>query len=347
MDTIKLLENEDVKVYKNVKETGRLLGVGSFGSVVELIIKGAGKFAGKKIHDALIVDGDISILVKECKLMSGLVHPNITKFCGVCQLRKSRFPALVMELMDHSLEDVIEDKKSEFQLTLTTSMSIFIDVANGLAYLHGRTTKVIHRDLTVRNVLLDASMHAKITDFGNSRIVDATKTKTLTQAPGTQVYMPPEALDPHPKYGDRLDIFSFGHLALYTLIREFPKDLLPATYISEGKLIARNEIERREHYLKKLNDTLPEQDHFLYKMTVQCLQNDPAKRPSSTELLRWLEEILKLEQGDLEESYSTTEETYACMHVETTKAENVAAALQQMQNDIDKRTADISEYEVS
>ena len=341
MEVIKLLEKEDVKVYKNVKETGRLLGVGSFGSVVELSIKGAGKFAGKKIHEVLIVDGDASLLVKECKIMSGLVHPNIAKFCGVCTFRKSKFPALVMELMDYSLEDVIENKKSEFHLALLTCLSIFINVANGLAYLHDRTTQVIHRDLTARNVLLDASMHAKITDFGNARIVDATKTKTLTQAPGTQVYMPPEALDTNPKYSDRLDIFSFGHLALYTLIQEFPKDLLPVTYpLQDGTLGARNEVERRAHYMEKLNMTLPQLDHFLYMMTVQCLQNDPAKRPAATELLHWLEEIKKLEQGDLEGSYTVTDDPQA------TKAEKVEMALRQMQSSIDKRTYDPSECEV-
>ena len=231
MDVIKSLERESVKVFRNVKETGRQLGIGSFGSVVELKIRGEGKFAGKKIHEVLIVDGDSQLLVKECKLMSSLIHPNIAKFCGVCSLPTSTIPVLIMELMDHNLEEVIENKTAEFQLDLLTKIAILIDIANGLAYLHNRTPQVLHRDLTARNVLLDKSMHAKLTDFGNSRLVDATRiSKTMTQAPGTQVYMPPEALDAHSKYSDRLDIFSFGHLALYMLIQEFPKDLLPATY---------------------------------------------------------------------------------------------------------------------
>ncbi len=39
----------------------------------------------------------------------------------------------------------------------------------------------------------------------------------MTLAPGTQIYMPPEALDANHRYGPSLDIFSFGHLSLYTL----------------------------------------------------------------------------------------------------------------------------------
>ena len=345
MDAIRLLEQANVKVYRNVKETGRQLGVGSFGSVVELKIKGeGGKFAGKKIHEVLVVDGDATLLVRECKLMSELIHPNITRFCGVCKLPRYIIPALVMELMDHCLDEVIENVTAKFELTLMTTLSIFIDVANGLAYLHGRTPQVLHRDLTARNVLLDKHMHAKITDFGNSRIVDATRvSKTMTQAPGTQVYMPPEALDAHSKHTDRLDIFSFGHLALYALIQEFPKDLLPATHItSEGQLTARSEVERRGHYMEKLNTTLPVPDHHLYKLIKQCLHNDSTKRPSSTELLHLLQSIQGLEEGDYDDAYMEVESGA----IAVSKSEKVATFLQQMEADSSKRTLVDSEYEV-
>ena len=295
MEAIKSLERSNVKVYKHVKETGRQLGVGSYGTVVELRIRGAGKFAGKTLHEVLIAPGDASHFVKECQLMSQLDHPNIIKFCGVCKLSTSTVPALVMELMDHNLENVIENS-AEFSLAMDRALSILIDVANGLTYLHARNPQVLHRDLTARNVLLDKSMNAKITDFGNSRIVDVTiLSKTMTQHPGTLVYMPPEALESHTKYSDRFDTFSFGHLALYTLIREFPKDLLPATYNAPGgQLVIRTEVERRSHYMEKLNKKLP--DHHLYQLTQACFQNDPTKRPSSTELLHRLKEIQRLEQ---------------------------------------------------
>ena len=269
-------------MYKRVEETGRQLGVGSYGTVVELRIRGA-LFAGKKFHEALIAPGDASHLVKECQLMSMLDHPNVAKFCGVCKLPIRTFPALVMELMDYNLEIIIENRDES--LEIDRALSIFIDIANGLTYLHGRNPQVLHRDLTARNVLLDKSMNAKITDFGNSRIV-----QTMTQYPeATLVYMPPEALESHSKHSDRFDTFSFGHLALCTLIREFPKDLLPAAP-------ARTEVERRNLYMEKLHSMLPLERHHIYQLMRQCLHNDPSKRPSSTELLFSLEEIKKLEQ---------------------------------------------------
>ena len=39
---------------------------------------------------------------------------------------------------------------------------------------------------------------------------------------GTQAYMPPETLCEDPKYGTPLDKFSFGQLALYVALEQFP-----------------------------------------------------------------------------------------------------------------------------
>ena len=91
-------------------------------------------------------------------------------------------------------------------------------VCQGLLYLHGES--VVHRDLTARNVLLTTSLRAKITDFGNSRIVHLEPgrlARTLTRFPGTLVYMAPEAVSEDGQYGPSLDVFSFGVLTLFVL----------------------------------------------------------------------------------------------------------------------------------
>ena len=121
---------------------------------MELTIKGAGKFAGKKTHEVLIVNNDITLMAK---IMSALEHPNIVKFCGVCRLSSTTIPVLVMELMHQSLEDA---KNEAANLDYETTLSTLVNVANGLAYLHFYTPRVYYRDLTARNVLLDQDMKA-------------------------------------------------------------------------------------------------------------------------------------------------------------------------------------------
>ncbi len=149
--------------------------------------------------------------------MSGLRHPNITQFLGLCFLERSQIPLLVMERLEMSVDDLLECAPN---IPLAVKISILTDTSSGLVYLHGRAPPIVHRDLTARNVLLTSSLSAKITDLGNSRIVSLKPNqlaKTLTKIPGTPVYMPPEAFNESHRYGPSLDVFSFGHLALFTL----------------------------------------------------------------------------------------------------------------------------------
>ena len=43
------------------------------------------------------------------------------------------------------------------------------DIAQGIRFLHTASPKVVHGDLKAQNVLVDAKMHAKISDFGFSQ----------------------------------------------------------------------------------------------------------------------------------------------------------------------------------
>ena len=153
------------------------------------------------------------------QLMAEMRHPHIVQFLGLCFLEGSALPVLVMELLDSSLDDLLESSKFP-GLPLALKQSLLTDVARGLVYLHTHNPPIVHRDLSARNILLTSSLAAKISDLGNARIVNLQPgqlARTLTCVPGTHVYMPPESFDQHSRYGPRLDIFSFGHLTLFTL----------------------------------------------------------------------------------------------------------------------------------
>ena len=78
-------------------------------------------------------------------------------------------PILLIEKLDSSLDDLLETVPN---IPLALKRSMLEDVAKGLLYLHQHNPQIIHRDLTAKNVLLSTSLVAKVTDFGNSRIVD-------------------------------------------------------------------------------------------------------------------------------------------------------------------------------
>ena len=291
-------------VLSNVTKTGKKLGEGSYGCVEELCVNGL-ICAGKRMYDTLIdsenegADRMIEKYYDECQLLSNLRHPNIVQFLGICFLEAqptstANLPVLVMEMLQGSLDDLLENTPN---IPLARKCSILQDVARGLVYLHSHNPVVIHRDLTARNVLLNSAMVAKIADMGNSRIVNVQPgqlANTMTSGvPGTIVYMPPEAFELPPKYGPKLDMFSFGHLALFTATQVFPGDLLPSTYQDEhtGRLTPRSEIERRSRYMESLRGMFGG-SHDLVQLITQCLDYAPSRRPTALETMEKLQHII-------------------------------------------------------
>ena len=268
---------------KGAVEEGRLLGKGAFGKVVELFIAGT-RFARKQFHD-LLLGADISCIiqkfVEECRVMAEVKHPNIVQFMGICMLKDSEHPVLVMEYLDMSLDSLLESRRGH--IPLSSKLRILLDIVRGLLYLHTHDPIIIHRDITSRNILLNkASLQAKIADLGNALMTDSRHLmNTLSKMPGTPLYMPPEASGTSPKYDTSLDMFSFGHLSLYVAIETFPDDLLPATSVDPDteKIVGCSEVERRQSYFDILHKTENlSKDHQLCKMIESCLNNLPSKR---------------------------------------------------------------------
>jgi len=90
--------------------------------------------------------------------------------------------------------------------------------------------------------------------------------------------MPPEALLENPNYDETLDIFSFGHLALYVVNQVFPEVYEIA--ITLGSYFQRNrEILKRQKAIDEMGS-----GHCLHEVVTKCLQDDPKKRPTTLKL---------------------------------------------------------------
>ena len=285
-----IMAEKDVTLFQleNVTPTQKIVGSGAYGRVIEV----ATRSAAKELHQVLTNFASPQELARlqqkfltECHQCSQLCHPNIVQFLGIYYPSEdAKLPWLVMEKMDCSLTEYLSLHKPN-EVSFQTRISILHDVTLGLQYLH--IQDIIHRDLSSNNILLTKQLVAKIADLGVAKVIDPNRTKSHSQAPGTIIFMPPEALLVRPCYGKPVDVFSLGCVMIHAMthIWPVPKD---EVYINEvtGKKTVREEVERREDYLELIQR--PEQ---LKELIKKCLNDLPEQRPSISDISQVFREL--------------------------------------------------------
>ena len=220
----------------------------------------------------------------ECEFLSTIRHPNIVQYLGTHQDPETHLPVLLMELMDDSLTHFLESSTQPIPYHI--QVNICHDITLALSFLH--SNGIIHRDLSSNNVLLIGNIRAKLTDFGMASLGDLnlhTTRVTNTMCPGTDVYMPPEAVQDKPVYTEKIDCFSFGVITVQILTREFPKPgdrqkIFDDPRFPRGALkLCVPEIERRQNHISQIDP-----NHPLLPIALNCLKDSDGERPSVQQL---------------------------------------------------------------
>ena len=324
---------ENVAIFK---EEDSQLGVGSYGAVYKAKCDQL-PCAAKILHPVLFQTNDpgsrriLERFEQECGFLSSIRHPNIVQYLGVCRDRDSRLPVLLMELLDSSLTKYLET--SNKPLPYHVQVDLCFDIALAIAYLH--SNGIIHRDLSGNNVLIVAGSRAKVTDFGMSKLVDASSRitrRTLTQCPGTEVYMPPEALMEPPVYTKKLDCFSFGVLVVQTLTRLYPNPgprirVVPFPASPTGHTqVPVLDVERRKEQIDMISPA-----HPLLPVATECLKYDQEHRPSAQQLCEQLATLKEAPQYS--ESKQHVQESSSPVGNDTTDKDRTIRELHQQVQD--------------
>ena len=259
---------------------GEEINRGAYG-VVHKGVLGDRPVAVKKIHK-IMFDEDrsndelkraITGFKKEADMLETVQHPHVVKSFGAFYDPKTREPLLVMELMATDLRRFLKENEGREMLKVSKQVKICFQIALGLQYLHHLSPSLAHRDLNDKNVLLAEDGTAKIGDLGQSKYKDTNQVYYGSQAPGSILFMPPEAFKDEPHYTESVDIFSLGVLIVEVATQSFPS----VGMVGIGVV---PEVERRASDLKKMKD-----NHPLKPLVLKCLKDNYKERPDIDHVL--------------------------------------------------------------
>ena len=203
----------------------------------------------------------IKQLYLEYEMLNNLNHPNIIKAYGFFYGDKNNDPAILLEYCKFNLEQVIKDLDDIYLV------GIIYEICSAMRYVHAK--KIIHRDLKMKNILINLKKHVKICDFGISKVMDLTTQTSMTHGIGTIPFMAPELFEIDAKYNEKVDVFAFGVIMFYILPNgQTPKYSVPGHYEGIEFPSRINELSRQ--------------------IIKQCLMTLPNERPSFKQILKMI-----------------------------------------------------------
>ena len=252
-----------------------LLGAGSFGGVFR---------SEHRIDQQLVREVAIKLIRPQEKILTrqlpellrgtNLQHPNVVRCfsAGKTTLKDIELLYLILEFAH---EGTLGDCMGPAPLRLEEIEELILNVASGLAYLHGE--RLVHRDLKPAN-LLRVNGNWKLSDFGSMRGMGVNSMSITQIQLGTSSYMPPESFDN--VVSPAWDLWSLG----IVLIQAW-NGRLPFAECSEANI---------QSVIRSKGPVIPENlPEPLNRIVRGCLKNDPRQRWTAREVLAAVEAELK------------------------------------------------------
>ncbi|GBG76354.1 hypothetical protein CBR_g22101 [Chara braunii] len=271
----------------NFSQSCRIGDRGAFGEVFRAQMEG--QHVAMKVMTGELTPGKRRQFRAEVNTLSRLHHGNLVELLGYCQegthsiLVYPFFPggSLHARLHHHTAGSRASATSGHPSpdpplppLTLAERLSITLQIAEGLRYLHhGANPPVIHRDIKSSNVLLGDGegndLRAVLADFGLARMMEKIfheqqeSAVSISDVVGTSGYMAPEYMR-EGKLTEKNDVYAFGVVVFEMLTGR------RAVVINAAARQVESLIEWLETFFRNANVELPD------AVLEACLRDDVA-----------------------------------------------------------------------
>ncbi|KAG0529723.1 hypothetical protein BDA96_05G122400 [Sorghum bicolor] len=262
-----------------------ILGRGGFGVVFKGTLNGK-LVAVKRCDSGTMGTKGLQEFMAEIDVLRKVRHRHLVALLGYCTHGNERL--LVYEYMSRGTlrEHLCDLQQSGYApLTWTQRMTIALDVARGIEYLHGLAQETfIHRDLKPSNILLDQDLRAKVSDFGLVKLAKDTDKSMMTRVAGTFGYLAPEYATTG-KVTTKVDVYAYGVILMEMITgRKVLDDSLPEDETHLVTIFRKNMLDK-EKFRKFLDHTLElnaESWNSLLEvadLARHCTAREPYQRP--------------------------------------------------------------------
>ncbi|GAA6063833.1 hypothetical protein JCM10212_003995 [Sporobolomyces blumeae] len=231
--------------------------------------------------------------IKELGLLRDLRHENIVQFIGVSIPKQpSAVPVMIVTELcaNGDLFDYIRGVEAP---PFRDILEILLGIAKGIEYLHTRKPSIIHRDIKSSNVLITSQGVAKIADFGLARIKTSTKSM-IRSLVGTVNWQAPELWHPHPRYNEKVDVYSIGLVMWEMLQWHQPVKRYPFEGMNEHAIYA--DVGQRQ--LRPSTAGLHRRwGGEIVDLMSKMWDQDPALRPAMSQVVHRLKQLVAFEKA--------------------------------------------------
>ncbi|KAK3157749.1 hypothetical protein QOZ80_2AG0127430 [Eleusine coracana subsp. coracana] len=259
------------------------IGKGSFGSVYRADLPTGARLAVKRL-DACWGASERSF-ENEVRALTLVRHRNIVKLHGFCASAGHMY--LAYELVERgSLGKVLYGGgSSRERFDWAARVRAVRGMAHALAYLHHDCSPpMVHRDVSVNNVLLGPDFEPRVSDFGTARFLDPGRSECASVA-GSYGYMAPELA--YMRVTTKCDVYSFGVVALEILMGQYPGGLISSLHARLPSGDLKDAVDQR---LDPPTGHLAGQVVLAFLVALSCVRADPDARPTMRHVAQELSE---------------------------------------------------------